>query len=217
MGDLAVTLERHLNDVAAIAQRFATNRGLGDDVVENLRCAAALHDVGKADPRFPQMLAGGSEVRFALQEALLAKSQGEPRDRAARQQARLRAGYPDGYRHELLSVAMLELAIASIAPERDPDLVLHLVASHHGRRRPFAPANEPGPSLEVQMSLDGHTLRADAAHQLARFDSGIADRYFRLTERYGWWGKAWLEAILRLADHRASEAAQAEQDGGGQS
>ncbi len=184
-------------------------------MTEDLRCAASLHDVGKADPRFQQMLAGGSEVRLALQEALLAKSQGEPRDRAARQQARLRAGYPDSYRHELLSVAMLEQAIASIAPARDPDLVLHLVASHHGWCRPFAPASEPGPSLEVQMCLDGRTLRADAAHTLARFDSGIADRYFRLTERYGWWGLAWIEAILRLADHRASEAAQAERDEGG--
>lgn len=206
-----VTLGRHLNDVAVLAQRFATNLGLPDDVTGDLRCAASLHDVGKADPRFQQMLAGGSEVRLALQEALLAKSQGEPRDRAARQQARLRSGYPDAYRHELLSVAMLEQAVASIAPERDPDLVLHLVASHHGWCRPFAPANDPGPSLEVRMRLDGHTLHADAAHRLARFDSGIADRYFRLTERYGWWGLAWLEAILRLADHRASEAAQAEQ------
>lgn len=211
-----VTLERHLADVGAWVKRFAVNLSLPDDVTEDLGCAAVLHDIGKADPRFQQMLAGGSEVRLALQEALLAKSGGESRDRAARQLARVRAGYPNGYRHELMSVAMLEHALVSLAPGRDHDLVLHLVASHHGWCRPFAPATDPGPSLEVQMVLDGQTIQADAAHRLARFDSGVADRYFGSTQRYGWWGLAWLEAILRLADHRASEAAQIRQEEGDQ-
>lgn len=204
-----VTLAQHLADVAGFAARFATHLGMPDDIVANVRAAGDLHDVGKADPRFQRMLAGGSDVRLALHEALLAKSRGEARDRAARDEARLRSGYPAGYRHELLSLAMVEPHVGQLSGVTDPELVLHLIASHHGWCRPFAPPVDPGPPLEVEMRLGERTLRTDAAHKLARFDSGVADRYFLLTERYGWWGLAWLEAIVRLADHRASEAAEA--------
>jgi CRISPR-associated endonuclease/helicase Cas3 len=207
-----VTLTKHLSDVASLAESFAQHLNLPDDLVRDLRSAGALHDVGKADPRFQQMLAGGSELRVALQEALLAKSRGESRDRAARDEARSRSGYPRGYRHELASLAMVEGRLGELGPIADPDLVLHLIASHHGWCRPFAPASDPGPGLEVEMQVGDVTLVANAAHELAKFDSGVADRYFRLTERYGWWGLAWLESILRLADHRASEAPDGESD-----
>lgn len=201
-----VTLQAHLSDVGALARRFAEQLRLPNDLTDDLALAGALHDVGKVDRRFQQMLAGGSEVRLALQRDPLAKSTGEARDVASRDRARQRAGYPTGYRHELLSVAMLETS-ALLDRAHDRNLVLHLVGSHHGWCRPFAPARDPGPPLEVEWVVDGSRLRADAAHELARLDSGVADRFFDLVERYGWWGLAWLEAILRLADHRASEAA----------
>ena len=137
---------------------------------------------------------------------ILAKSAEMPKTRAAWERARKVARYPEGGRHELLSVRMVETAPA-LLPEDDElrDLLLHLVASHHGHCRPFAPAvadDDPG---SAEYLLRGHWMRWSGPTDLERLDSGVADRYWRLTRRYGWWGLAWLEALLRLADWRRSE------------
>ncbi len=200
-----VSLVAHLGDVDRWVRAFAKNLGLPQPIADDIALAARLHDIGKADPRFQRMLHGGSAVRAAASTQLLAKSRADAGDRAAREQARQRANYPDGYRHELLSVAMLDGDRSRLARAHDPELVLHLVGSHHGWCRPFAPGVLSGPSLEVQLTLDGEQYAANAAHTLATVDSGIADRYWLLTQRYGWWTLAWFEALVRLADHRASE------------
>jgi CRISPR-associated endonuclease/helicase Cas3 len=85
------------------------------------------------------------------------------------------------------------------------DLVLHLVASHHGYCRPFAPVIIDEWPKQVAVEFDGMHMAASSDTQLERLDSGISERYWNLTRHFGWWGLAWLEAILRLADHRRSE------------
>ncbi|MEI9936247.1 MAG: type I-U CRISPR-associated helicase/endonuclease Cas3 [Pseudomonadota bacterium] len=200
-----VALEDHLEDVDRWVRSFAKNLHLPEDLISDLALSARLHDIGKADPRFQQMLNGGSPVRAAASNRLLAKSRGDAGDRLAQQQARERSGYPTGYRHELLSVAMLQTNADALRRASDPELVLHLIGSHHGWCRPFAPPVHHGPPLSVSFSWNGETYAADTAHGLASFDSGIAERFWTLTERYGWWTLAWFEALVRLADHRASE------------
>jgi CRISPR-associated endonuclease/helicase Cas3 len=200
-----VTLGRHLADVEAKVAGFARSCGLPQDRVRDLALAGALHDLGKSDPRFQKMLVGGSDVKAALLTEPLAKSPLSAADSAARRQAQVRAGYPQGFRHELVSVALVKGWDQLEGRSADPELVLHLVASHHGWCRPFPPALDDAQPVKVSVTVIGTRLRTSSAHGLARLDSGIVDRYWRLIERYGWWGLAWMEAILRLADHRASE------------
>ena len=202
-GTVHSVLAEHLFGVAAFAERFARGCRLPEELVGVISRAGLGHDLGKADPRFQAWLKGGNP--WARGE-LLAKSGDMPQGRKASETARERAGYPNGGRHELLSVRLLE-SVPDLLPEQGPlrDLLLHLVESHHGHCRPFAPIVEDDAGLDVSFDFQGRTLAACSATRLERLDSGVADRFWRLTRRYGWWGLAWLEAILRLADHRRSE------------
>jgi len=214
----AVSLEDHLRGVEAWARSLAERCGLPDPIVDDIALAGRWHDLGKADPRFQVLLHGGDEIAAAGGE-LLAKSGMHPGDKRARERARHRARVPEGFRHEMASVQLLQSSptgIAILGDASDPDLVLHLIASHHGHARPFAPPEDhrDHPSdLRVEASLGPHHFEASADHRMDAAGSGVAERYFRVQRRYGWWGLAWLEAILRLADHRRSEAES--QDAGG--
>lgn len=202
----SVPLDRHLRGVEAFAKRFAEALDLPTELVNDIAFAGRLHDLGKADPRFQLMLHGGDAVALAVADTLLAKSAMPVNDRAARERARVRSGYPKGMRHELMSVALIDESAPLAKRAHDWELVLHLVASHHGFCRPFAPAILDVEPVDVSASLEGTDVKASSGHTLARIDSEVPSRFWRLTRKYGWWALSWLEAIVRLADHRESEA-----------
>lgn len=211
---VAIGLGRHSSDVEAFVRGYGLRLGLPEAIASDLALAAWLHDIGKADRRFQVMLRGGSEIAWYRDaEAMLAKSALPRGSKAEQQQARLRSGYPRGARHEVQSLALIAAAGEQVARlANDLDLVLHLVGSHHGHCRPFAPPVEDPQPAEV--ALPGHRSETfgsidfaptSSANQLHRLDSPLADRFWKLVARYGWLELCWLEAILRLADHRASE------------
>jgi CRISPR-associated endonuclease/helicase Cas3 len=182
-----VPLTRHHEGVAERVVRSAMACGLPRRLVEDLRLAARHHDLGKRDPAYQLFLHRGDRLRALLASEPLAKGATELRTLAAWREAWQRSGLARGYRHEAVSVAMLE--DQELATAYDPGLVRHLIASHHGCARPFFPVPE-GPS---------------PADPVVRLDGGVAERFWALTRRYGWYGLAYLEAVLRLADHRQSE------------
>ena len=198
-----VELDDHGNRVACFAKRFAEALGLGE-VADDLRLAAYLHDAGKADRRFQLTLSGGDPWN---------RPDGPPLAKSGRSWspgAGKRAGLPEGWRHEALSVRMAP-AHPRFAGAHDPALVLWLIGSHHGLGRPFfdfldpAPDQEPLPCLDV---ADWRLATGKPGPQSLAFELRGADwpsLFEDLKRRYGIWGLAHLEAILRLADHRASE------------
>ena len=209
----SVTLADHSAQVERLARDFAVRCGLPEPLIAAIALAARYHDVGKVDPRFQALLFGGDGVA-ALREARtaggpLAKSARVHRSPAGVAESRRRSGYPEGGRHELLSVRLLECMTGETEPSEDSDLVRHLIASHHGRCRPFAPVVLDREPRKVRLEWKGLSVTVDSATGLERLDSGVADRFWNLVRRHGWWGLSYLEALLRLADHRASEKPEA--------
>lgn len=199
-----ILLRTHLPGVEAWARHFALGCGLADEIVDAIACAGLLHDTGKADPRFQALLNGGNPLLMAREP--LAKSASIPKTGSAYKAAQINAGYPSGGRHELLSVRLAESA-----PELLPtnpllrELTLFLVSSHHGYCRPFAPIVVDPNAPDVKYRLNGHEMAWCGPTHLEHLETGTVRRFWLLIETYGWWGLAWLEAILRLADHRRSE------------
>ena len=163
------SLADHAREAAARAREMATQFELPDEEVEAIYTAARLHDDGKDAARW--------------QNAMNAPRDGRPYAKTA-------GGgnwrLLEGYRHEfgsLLKAERIDL------PDCTRDLILHLIAAHHGNARPLInPAGcEDGPPSLLESRAGDAALR-----------------FARLQKRYGPWGLAWREAILRAADQSVS-------------
>ena len=165
------SLRGHAEQVAEHVHGLADRLDLPDKETEALVLAARLHDDGKAAERW--------------QSAMNAPKKNRPYAKTAG------GGNPrllEGYRHEFGSLIKAE---GLTLPDDVRELILHLIAAHHGFARPLispAGCEEGPPSL----------LESKAG------EAGL--RFARLQKRYGPWGLAWREALLRAADQSASRA-----------
>jgi CRISPR-associated endonuclease/helicase Cas3 len=165
------------------ARTLAQDLGLDDRSRELLALAARLHDEGKRAQRWQRAF-------NAPKGGVYAKTEGPINYRLL-----------DGYRHELGSLLRVENdeRIQELSDE-DRDLVLHLIAAHHGFARPVigtSGCEDAPPSALEQKATE------------------IALRFARLQARWGPWGLAWWEALLRAADQQASRDNNARVNNGG--
>ena len=169
-----MTLADHKSAIVSSVTEIGKKVGLKAAIVDALAVASEWHDRGKnRDYR----------QRYARKQ-----DEDEPYAKfAGRSDWRILAGY----RHELGSLldAMRDEAVMK-HPERD--LILHLIASHHGNARPHFGS--------LSFDNERYTTRenTEAVNEAMQ-------RFGRLQKRYGRWGLAWLEALMRCADIAASQ------------
>lgn len=165
-------LDSHQEWAAERARSLAKRLGLPADYAEMLELAARLHDEGKRAQRWQRAF-------NARRDGVYAKTLGP-----------INFALLDGYRHELgsLRTAADDPRVCAL-PAELRELLLHIIAAHHGYGRPLISTRgcEDAPPSQIR----------ERARE-------VAMRFVRLQRRWGPWGLAWWEALLRAADQQAS-------------
>lgn len=198
------TLREHQDAVAAWISLYAEQGVLPERLIETVRLSGKYHDLGKLDPRFQVMMHGGDVVAATAAAEPVAKSQMDPRDRETRERARRMATYPLGQRHEELSVRLVQSIPLEATIDETLPLLWHLIGSHHGWGRPWFPMSVDQQPISIDTTYEDYRVSANTTATLGALDSGWVDQFDQLQAHYGYWGLAYLEAILRCADYQAS-------------
>lgn len=180
-----ILIDKHNSDVAGWAKKFAECAGLSPDLILTLEKAGQLHDLGKQETIWQRAAGNVRPDDTLVKGSPVAKPIKVMRGRAL-----------GGFRHELASLRRAEGELQQDLVPELRDLVLHLIAAHHGHARPCF----------EKKAYDHNHLKKSECLALE-----TAQRFARLQERYGPWGLAYLESILRAADGIASANSAAEE------
>jgi CRISPR-associated endonuclease/helicase Cas3 len=175
-----VTWQDHTDDVAARAAAIVARLSLDADLREAVHLVAKWHDLGK------QRLLWQRSIGNPCPEQWLAKSGKNMKPREMTE-----------YRHEFGS--LLDVLDENKAYHVEwkklnqdmQDLVLHALAAGHGWARPHFPDDA---------AFDPESLQnrwSEASQEVPR-------RFARIQRKYGRWGLAYIESLLRAADYAAS-------------
>jgi CRISPR-associated endonuclease/helicase Cas3 len=190
-----IGLDAHNSAVGAAAARLAAALDVPPDIGAAAALAGRFHDTGKGAGRVAWQ-------RYAFN----VPHRDHPGGEIAKSDRYGSWKMLGGYRHEFGS--LLDAAIGPLGtkapdeialhPERD--LILHLIAAHHGWARPHFERQHFDPGSPTHR-------RATATNEAAALES--IQRFARLQRRFGRWGLAWLESLVRCADADASDVATA--------
>jgi CRISPR-associated endonuclease/helicase Cas3 len=173
-----VRWEDHTQDVIRNIERFTADLPLEPQLKRALVLAARFHDLGKKREHWQRSIGNPNPREW------YAKSGGGWRPRNF-----------SSYRHEFGSLMdipeLKEFTRLAEKPELQ-ELILHLVAAHHGFARPHFPPEYAADSPEHSTAAAGEMART------------VPQRFASLQRRYGRWGLAYLESLLRAADYDAS-------------
>jgi len=169
-----VLWQAHVADVERETAKIVDALPLPKDLRQVVKIAATYHDHGKRRTLFQHNLGNANPDNW------WAKSDSKQGGR-----------FPEKYRHEFGSLLDIERELESLNLGEHQDLVLHLIAAHHGRARPHFPAEDV---------FDPDYSQVDAE----RIASEVPRRFARLQRKYGRWGLAYLESLLRAGDWAAS-------------
>ena len=178
MAEIPIRWQHHTKDVEARAKRFA-DLLLKDypDLQQALVLAAGFHDLGKQRIKWQRSIGNP-----------------KPEDWYAKSGKGWKSTETSDYRHEFGSLLDVEdkPEFQNLSDDQK-ELVRHLLATHHGRGRPHFPPEE---------AFD----HEPKGRNVAVIASKVPQRFARLQRKYGRWGLAYLESLLRAADHAASAA-----------
>lgn len=179
-GGREYALEPHLVDAKAAAEKFVGNLALDADLCRAVILAAEFHDLGK-DRKLWQQGIGNRDY---------------PAQKWAKSGRRIAVTERSTYRHEFGSLFDVTERAEFQALKPDlKELVLHLIAAHHGRARPHFPEDE---------AFDHEPKGRDVSEVAA----AVPRRFAKLQQKYGRWGLAYLESLVRAADILASRKAE---------